>query len=54
MENSVEKNTSAILLFIKRKRLLKNGEARILMRITVKGEKVKDISQNLAGSKFQL
>lgn len=40
MENSVEKNTFAILFFIKKKKLLKNGQVRIFMRITVKGEKV--------------
>lgn len=45
MANSVEKNTFSILLFIKRKKLLKNGEAPIYLRITVKGEKV-EISTN--------
>ncbi len=41
----VEKNTYSVILFIKRGKLLKNGEAPIFLRITVKGERV-DISTN--------
>ena len=45
MANSVEKNTYSVILFIKRGKLLKNGEAPIFLRITVKGERI-DISTN--------
>ena len=41
----VEKNTFSVILFIKRGKLLKNGEAPIFLRITIKGERV-DISTN--------
>ena len=43
----VEKNTFSILLYIKRKKLLKNGEAPIYLRITIKGERV-DLSANMS------
>ncbi len=45
MANSVEKNTLSVILYIKRGKLLKNGEAPIFLRITVKGERV-EISAN--------
>ncbi len=41
----VEKNTYSVNFFIKRGKLLKNGEAPIFLRFTVKGERV-DITAN--------
>lgn len=41
----VDKNTFSVLFYIKRAKLLKNGEAPIFLRITVTGERV-DISTN--------
>lgn len=43
----VEKNTFSVILYIKRGKLLKNGEAPIYLRITVKGERF-DLSSNMS------